>query len=453
MTSIVFVGPTLEPKDLSAAGDFVALPPVSQGDVYRALRRRPRAIGIIDGYFSGAPSVWHKEILWAMSEGVPVYGSASMGALRAAELQPFGMRGVGKIFEAFRDGALEDDDEVAVVHGPAEIGYLAASEPMVNIRETLTLAETRGVLGPEARRSLESFAKSLFFGERNWPALLEGAAARGVAEGELAALRDWLPLGRVDQKRLDALAMLAAMQEALAAGEPMRPAFHFEWTYLWDLFVARSAEAEAGPSPSAERILDELRIEGPDAYGPVETRALLRVTASSGAACPAETPRDAARATLAAIRGRLGLFARADLDRWMSANDLDAASMDRMIEDEARLESLRERFGRSIDSALLDELRLSGAYARLAERARKKEEALAALGLSGYAGAAAGVRSAGLRLWYFEKRLGRPMPEDVAGFARKIGFATLSAFEAAVYREWLYLNAVSNEIPLTVINK
>ena len=142
MTVVVFVGPTLEPRDLALAGGFVGLPPVSQGDVYRAAKSRPRAIGIIDGYFSGAPSVWHKEILWAISEGVPVFGSASMGALRAAELHSFGMRGVGRIFEAFRDGALEDDDEVAVLHGPAEIGYLAASEPMVNIRETLARADS-----------------------------------------------------------------------------------------------------------------------------------------------------------------------------------------------------------------------------------------------------------------------------------------------------------------------
>jgi hypothetical protein len=166
VTVVVFVGPTLEPGDLAAAGDFACLPPVSQGDVFRAVQRRPRAIGIIDGYFSGAPSVWHKEILWAISAGVPVFGSASMGALRAAELHAFGMRGVGKIFEAFRDGALEDDDEVAVVHSPAELGHLAASEPMVNIRETLALAEAQDVLAPGSRRALESFAKSLYFGER-----------------------------------------------------------------------------------------------------------------------------------------------------------------------------------------------------------------------------------------------------------------------------------------------
>ena len=150
VTAVVFVGPTLEPRDRAAAGDFHCLPPVAQGDVYRAVRRGARAVGVVDGYFSGAPSVWHKEILWALSQNVPVFGGASMGALRAAELHEFGMRGVGRIFEAFRDGNLEDDDEVAVVHGPAEIGYLPASEPMVNIRATLALAEAEGVIG-EAR--------------------------------------------------------------------------------------------------------------------------------------------------------------------------------------------------------------------------------------------------------------------------------------------------------------
>ena len=438
MTVFVFVGPTLEPGDLAAAGDFACLPPVSQGDVFRAVRRRPRAIGIIDGYFSGAPSVWHKEILWAMSEGVPVFGSASMGALRAAELHAFGMRGVGKIFEAFRDGALEDDDEVAVVHGPAEIGYLASSEPMVNIRATLALAEAQGVLGPDSRRSLERFAKSLHFGERTWPALLAAAPAQGLGERELAAFSDWLPLGRIDQKRLDALAMLAAIQAPLAAGEPARPAFHFEWTYLWDQFVARSAGAEAARSPSAARILEELRIEGPDVYAPAETRALLRWVAAHGAAPPAAVSRDSARATLTRIRDRLGLYARADLDRWMSANELDPASMERLVEDQARFEALRTRFAHSIDSALLDEVRLGGAYARLADRARQKDEAVAAAGLPGDAGAAAGLRSTALRLWYFEKRLGRPAPDDIADFAGRLGFETVSAFDAAVQREWLF---------------
>lgn len=445
MTVLVFVGPTLEPGELVAAGeDFVALPPVAQGDVYRAARQGPRAIGIIDGYFSGAPSVWHKEILWAMSEGVPVFGAASMGALRAAELHAFGMRGVGKIFEAFRDGGLEDDDEVAVVHGPAETGYLAASEPMVNIRETLAVAEREGVLAPGSRRSLEGFAKSLYFADRDWPAVLEGAAAQGVGGSEVAALRDWLPAGRVDQKRLDALAMLAAIRETLAHGAPTRPGFHFEWTYLWDLFVARAAADEAAPAPFGEAILDEARIESVDAYRQLETRALLRRVAAAGSPRPAEASPDAARAALATIRGRLGLFSRPELDRWMSANDLDPASMERLVGDEARLQALRERLGRPSQSALLGELRLSGDYARHAERARKKQQWLGAAARPDSVDPMARLRS---RLWFFERRLGGSMPDDIADFARRIGFETVSAFDAAAHREWLYLEAESAKTP------
>ena len=85
MNCIVFTGPTISPAEARAELDALYLPPVAQGDVYRAALRRPKAIGIIDGYFERVPAVWHKEILWAMAKGIHVLGSASMGALRAAD--------------------------------------------------------------------------------------------------------------------------------------------------------------------------------------------------------------------------------------------------------------------------------------------------------------------------------------------------------------------------------
>src|SRR5436305_3085254 len=115
MRAVVFAGPTLPPR-LRRDGETLWewRPPVRQGDVYRAALTGPAAIGIIDGYFEVVPTVWHKEILWAMAQGIHLFGAASIGALRAAELDSFGMRGVGRIYEAYRDGILEDDDEVAV---------------------------------------------------------------------------------------------------------------------------------------------------------------------------------------------------------------------------------------------------------------------------------------------------------------------------------------------------
>lgn len=80
MNVCVFLGPTLPAEEATQILDAVYLPPAAQGDVYLAVKDGAGAIGIVDGYFQGAPSVWHKEILWAMSRGVHVFGSSSMGA-------------------------------------------------------------------------------------------------------------------------------------------------------------------------------------------------------------------------------------------------------------------------------------------------------------------------------------------------------------------------------------
>ena len=321
MSAYLFVGPTLARDEIATVCDFTCLPPVAQGDVHRLARRRPAAIGIVDGFFSGAPSVWHKEILWAISQGIEVFGSASMGALRAAELHPFGMRGVGRIFEAFRDGVLEDDDEVAVVHGPAETGYLAASEPMVNIRATLARAEGEGLLGSASRAAFERHAKSLFFPQRSWNALLAAARELRVAEEELVAFERWLPRGRVDQKREDALAMIAAMQNASGRREPPQPGFQFEWTHYWNAMYANGrAGPGAGEAPEeADRsVLEELRLEGYEAYARAVAGALLRLLGGAEARRRGLEPSaDTLRARLTRMRAELGLFSRADLTVWL----------------------------------------------------------------------------------------------------------------------------------------
>src|SRR5262249_32379648 len=153
--------PSLPVDDARPILDATYLPPAAMGDVWAIMHLRPKAVVIIDGFFEQTPAVWHKEILYALSRGVHVYGASSMGALRAAELHLFGMIGVGQVFEAFRDGRLEDDDEVAVAHGPAEYGYPSLSDAMVNIRATLRRAEEKGVLDSSAHAAFVGIAKNL----------------------------------------------------------------------------------------------------------------------------------------------------------------------------------------------------------------------------------------------------------------------------------------------------
>jgi len=219
--AIIFAGPTLPPAIRPAEdATFAWRPPVRQGELYRAALARPAAIGIVDGYFEVTPTVWHKEILWAMAEGIPVYGAASIGALRAAELDVFGMRGIGRVYEAYRDRELEDDDEVAVLHGPEELGYPLLTEAMVDIRATLAEASRVGVIDTTPAARLTKVAKELFYKDRTYRAILDAAAVAGLPAAALRALADWLPSGRIDQKRRDAEAMLAAIHAQLAARSP-----------------------------------------------------------------------------------------------------------------------------------------------------------------------------------------------------------------------------------------
>jgi hypothetical protein len=247
----VFLGPTLTVADAKAELDAVYLPPVSAGDVFRLQDKRPRAVGIVDGYFEHVPAVWHKEIMWIMAQGVHVFGSAGLGALRAAELDSFGMRGVGRIYQAFKDGALDRDDEVAVACEEEADGYRALSEAMVNIRATLEAAQRAQIITDATRDALAATGAALFYRDRTWPALLEAGKPAGADPAELSALRRWLPAGRIDQQADDAVAMLREIRDLLAGSpDPLR----VPWTVAnTTRLLAGKDYADNGGGPGDDR--------------------------------------------------------------------------------------------------------------------------------------------------------------------------------------------------------
>ncbi|MBA8878985.1 TfuA-like protein [Phyllobacterium myrsinacearum] len=142
--------------------------PARCGDITRAVDEGYRVVGLIDGRFEDVAAVWHKEILHALSQGVTVFGAASMGALRAAECHPFGMIGVGEVFSRYAFGGLEDDAAVAQVHAPAEFGYMAFSEAMVTVDATLDAALARSAITAEEYSMFRIRANAIFFKERSW---------------------------------------------------------------------------------------------------------------------------------------------------------------------------------------------------------------------------------------------------------------------------------------------
>lgn len=241
MKIVVFLGPTLDAREARAVlEDVQILPPARQGDLYRAAKNGADVLGLVDGYFDQVEAVAHKEVLWAMSKGVHVLGAASMGALRAVELAAFGMEGVGEIFAQLQRGELTDDDEVAVAHASEEDGYRRTSEAMVDIRATLASAVTARVIDEETRALLARSAKALFYPERVYPAVLAHAEANGADPAQLAAFCAFLPRGRIDQKRLDALALmerLRAMRDAPPPPKVVR--YFFSHTDAWEAIRRR----------------------------------------------------------------------------------------------------------------------------------------------------------------------------------------------------------------------
>jgi len=433
---VVFLGPTLSHAAAQEVLDAEYRPPAAQGDVLRAALRRPRAIGLVDGVFERVPAVWHKEILFALSEGVHVYGAASMGALRAAELDAFGMRGVGGVYRAYADGVLEDDDEVAVAHAGAEHRFRALSDAMVDARSTLDAAVAAGVVREGTAEVLLTRVKSTFYAERALVAALD----REDMEHE--RLRAWLPDGRVERKREDALELLHAIRRDLDEGiEPFRPAWTLQRTRYWEE-ARRSVELagndDTGPAADAalHAVLDETRLD-PDAYGRLAERSLLTALArSAAAAAGVDVSPWAHEAALEEERRAHGVLEPDDLDAWLDERDLVRTDLPEVARRLAVLRWARDAHRDAVAGEMALAVRSDDAYTGLADRAERKRDLLASLPSD-----RATPGEGELVEWYFRERLDRDVPVALDAWATANGWRHVAELVRALRREWWFVSS------------
>jgi len=370
---VVFLGPSLPAAEARRLARCTVLPPARQGDVWRALPRRPAALPLIDGVFESTPSVWHHELLDALDAGVAVFGGASMGALRAVELASHGMVGVGRIFGWYRDGVLSGDDEVALLHAPVEAGYLPLTLPLVNVRAAAELARDRGLVSAREARAVITAGASVFYQERTWPVVLETAAPQ-LRPAALARLRTLVRGAPPDPKADDARVTIAAAAAFVRSG-------------------ARVRAAEPGRRPSSlvrrRKLADGVAEVGPQPVGTSEVLAALERRGR----CDALREEGLRRALLAAFGRSLGLSATAleraaAEDRFfaaqgiirsarrahLAASGLDDADAARLFEDLAVERLLLDRASRAVpdgpsaEEGLALGARLSGDFARMAGR-------------------------------------------------------------------------------------
>jgi hypothetical protein len=362
---VIFCGPTISPEQVRAViPDAICRPPVSQGDVLQALRHRPRAIGIIDGYFDQVPAVWHKEILWMLQRGVHVYGSSSMGALRAAELHPFGMVGVGDVFEAFRSGTYVDDDEVAVFHGPADEGYRAVGQAMVDLRDRFTRAAAAGAIPEDVAAQLIAIAKDLHYRERTVAAVAHHARDHVAAE-HLDAVRTFVADDGPGVKHRDALALLDALAELRASDPPpVETTFDLPRTVFFDALFNEVDRVLAGRDHQAEFDPTVVLWTG-ETMPIVRKQQLLRVLAQleSDRLGLAITPEEIERTTNN-FRVQYNLIEAEETQRWLDEAGLDWEQFLQAMADMTAVEKMERVYKLEVDAGVARLIKLAEARRR-----------------------------------------------------------------------------------------
>jgi hypothetical protein len=244
MRVYVYTGPTLPHDAGRMLVDAHFLPPIKHGDILDALSEGVECVAIIDGYYETVASVRHKEILQALEAGVHVLGSSSFGALRAAELNAFGMEGVGEIYRMYASGEIEADDEVAVKHAPESEAYKLLSVPLVDLRYNLRRATEAGVVPPSAVDVILNCAQQMYFGDRTFRLIFARAEAHGINRDVIETCKNYFHKHWHDLKRADGEILLKTIAARISDLEAWpileRPRIHrTSLLYRWNVEQGR----------------------------------------------------------------------------------------------------------------------------------------------------------------------------------------------------------------------
>jgi hypothetical protein len=376
MSAYVFLGPTLPVVEARNWLNAIYLPPVSQGDIISLLRHKPKIIGIIDGYFDSVPSVWHKEILLALSRGVHVVGGASMGALRAAELHTFGMVGIGEIYGWYRDGVIEADDEVAIHHAPPQVGYQPLCEALVNMRKTLQIANQNRTISSSTMDALVDLARGTPYWERSYESITRMGAETGLPDSELGGLREFLLDQRVDLKKRDAIEVLRYIASLGENPEPVNVDFELHYTrYLDNLF---DKDMQVGDPQEArltsEQLVDHARLECDDFIALKDRTTINAIIIALARHLGMVITEEELETEMAAFIQDRDLDTQEKVQTWKGCNDLTEDEFRGLVQELALVSKVKALFSNLSNRDLLRQLRLEGKYGEMLSSALEREE-------------------------------------------------------------------------------
>jgi hypothetical protein len=222
---IIFIGPSLNHEKASKIFQADYRAPAKKGELImlltstfsnsREVSKLTNFVGLVDGLFLQDYPPTPIEVYQLLSnKNFHVVGGASIGALRAIELEKFGMVGIGKIFELFRNGATDADDEVAVTFQQG-VGGDIQSEAMIDIRFNLFVACRKEIITERVKRAIAKTAKSIYFPYRNYTHILEQTRLKfPELSTQLDSYSMYINENRLSLKEHDAIKVIEYIRDA-----------------------------------------------------------------------------------------------------------------------------------------------------------------------------------------------------------------------------------------------
>jgi len=205
---IVFLGPSLSIEKARKIINAEFLPPAKKGDFIKlSLTSEKKIIILIDGVFLQDYPPTPIEVFQVVNKNnFQVYGASSLGALRAVELEKFGMKGYGQVFELFKKNIINSDDEVAVTF---DNSYNLLSEAMIDIRYNLFLAFKKGIIDKETKQLITRTAKKIYFPFRSYENIVKKSIELySDTRDSIEDFHNFVSTQRQSLKELDAMGIL-----------------------------------------------------------------------------------------------------------------------------------------------------------------------------------------------------------------------------------------------------
>jgi len=218
LDTIVFVGGSLNKKDVETYKrknqEVVFTKPAEQGDFFAVILENYKNVLLFDAYFYQKYSCTTLELLIAMQEGVNIIGSSSVGAMRAIELDNYGMIGSGYVYEYFKKQEIKPYHIVAQTYDNED---QKITIPLVEVIYFLGLASKQKIITKNIYKKLLSIANNIHFTCLSYPYFFKRIDDK-IDENILENLKEFLQKEGEENfniKRIDTLYVLNNWEKML----------------------------------------------------------------------------------------------------------------------------------------------------------------------------------------------------------------------------------------------